>query len=190
MGTERSDSSGIIEILEARQVYRNRWGMLFDDNVRFPDRTPGTYLRFVWEAPYSVAVLPVTAAGGLVFVNVFRHASRRWHREVPKGFGAADLTPVQAAAGELKEETGFFSDAWQNWGTLWTDPGFNAGKCHLFVARNCEKAFEPTPEYSEVIAGAETLTPDEAAAGLGEGLFDDALTVCLVQRFLLERVAC
>jgi ADP-ribose pyrophosphatase len=179
----------IIEIREARSVYRNKWGTLFDDCVEFPDGSEGTYLRFVWASPYSVAVLPITAQGDLIFVDIFRHASRKWHCEVPKGFGAADAKPVDAAGRELAEETGYSSSKWQSYGTVWTDPGFNAAECHLFIARGCEISRSPAPEHSEVISGVRIFSPARAAAGLAAGFFDDALTTCLVQRFLIESAA-
>lgn len=88
-------------------VHRDQYGILLRDAVRFPNGSLGTYIRFVQQSgsPPGVAVLP-HAHGDIVLVRHFRHATRDWHLEIPRGFGEPDATAEENARRELTEELG------------------------------------------------------------------------------------
>lgn len=75
------------------------------DAVRFPDGTKSTYSRLVnpENSVPGVIVLPVYQ-GQVLLIRHFRHATRTWHLEIPRGFGANGLTNEENAQRELKEE--------------------------------------------------------------------------------------
>ncbi|WP_417536716.1 NUDIX hydrolase [Methylophaga sp.] len=103
---------GEIEILEEREVFKNRFATLNNDLVRFPSGEAGEYLRFRWNAPYGVMVFAQNEEGDLLLVRNFRHETRAWHWEIPKGFGIEGVKPLDCAKAELQEETGYTGNHW------------------------------------------------------------------------------
>src|SRR5688572_8796318 len=73
-------------------------------------RSPGSGKEgdfFVLDAPDWVSLVPITDDGMLICVAQYRHGSRRISLETPAGLVEAGEAPEQAAARELREETGF-----------------------------------------------------------------------------------
>ncbi|MBA3266440.1 MAG: NUDIX hydrolase, partial [Nocardioidaceae bacterium] len=63
----------------------------------------------MFDGGQTVGVLALTPEGRLVMVRQFRPGPDRVVLNVPGGFVDAGETPVEAAARELTEETGFVS---------------------------------------------------------------------------------
>ncbi|MGL5827650.1 MAG: NUDIX hydrolase [Nocardioides sp.] len=140
-----------IEILTERLVYENAYGTLWDDEVRFhPSEAEGSYVRWTWTAPHSVAILPELGTD-FCLIKSYRHSLRGYSVEVPKGFGDHDLTPEQSASKELLEETGLIATRMEYLGTFHTDAAFCATPMHCFVARSCTLG-TPNHEATETIA--------------------------------------
>ena len=157
MDLYKGDSKrGEIEILEEREVFKNRYATLNNDLVRFPSGTTGEYLRFRWNAPYGVMVFARNKEGSLLLVNNFRHETRNWHWELPKGFGLEGVEALDCAKAELREETGFVGENW----ILFRD--FNhAG--HITYVYQCDLTHQicTEKEYSEAIASSQLFTKEE-----------------------------
>ncbi|GAB2592951.1 hypothetical protein GCM10027168_27360 [Streptomyces capparidis] len=95
------EESGGIDILEPPGaadpseplgvVYSDAWIRVVRDPVRFPDGRVGAYVRLLnaTEAP-GVAVLPVLG-DRVVLLENYRHATRSWRLEIPRGFGTFAL---------------------------------------------------------------------------------------------------
>ena len=86
-------------------VYQDQYLMLLRDAVRFPDGSLGTYIRAIppiGGAP-GVVVLPVYQ-GSVILIRHFRHGSRAWYWEIPRGFGEMGSTAEENARRELEEE--------------------------------------------------------------------------------------
>lgn len=175
-----------IRIVQERLVYDCRYGRLYDDHVEFlPQGAVGTYLRWEWEAPYSVAVLPILDTGEIILVESFRHSARRTVIEVPKGFGRIGTAPVEIAHEELAEEVGLQSSDIRAAGKVFTDPAFAYAPFHLFVAEACSVT-QARPEASEVIVRPMKYAMSEIPGLLASGTVDDAVTVLLLQQYLLR----
>ncbi|WP_017445370.1 NUDIX hydrolase [Gayadomonas joobiniege] len=109
---------GEIEITQENIEFSNQYATLYNDDVIFPNGSNGKYLRFVWKAPYGVMIFASTNDGSIVLIKTYRHENRAWSLEVPKGFGEVDLSPLECAQKELKEETGLTANKWQLFKTL------------------------------------------------------------------------
>lgn len=86
-------------------AYEDQYLTLLRDAVRFPDGSPGTYIRTV--APpggaSGVIVLPVYE-GNVLLLRHFRHGTRSWLLEFPRGFGEPEVSSGENARRELGEE--------------------------------------------------------------------------------------
>jgi ADP-ribose pyrophosphatase len=94
------------EWAEVGVAFRDQYLFLIRDAVRFSNGSLGTYLRTVdpEQSFPGVVMLPVWQ-GKVLLIRHFRHASRAWHLEVPRGFGM-DADPSVSALRELTEEIG------------------------------------------------------------------------------------
>jgi ADP-ribose pyrophosphatase YjhB (NUDIX family) len=146
----------MIETVEERLVYENAFVRVFDDRVRFPDGSPGTYFRTQWRAPFGVAVVAVQEKE-VVLVRNHRYSERAWSVEIPQGFGNLGETPEDAARRELFEETGLK--------TASIEPLMVLGSAyrthiHLAVVASTEAADLSGIEPSEAISGVHRLAVD------------------------------
>ncbi|MEU1038221.1 NUDIX hydrolase [Streptomyces sp. NPDC005907] len=162
-------------------VYRDPYVRMLRDAVRFPSGRTGTYIRVIPEsdAP-GAAVLPVLSDGRLVLLHHFRHASRGWHWEIPRGFGSPGEDGSTAARRELREELGCDTDDLTYLGPMSSDTGLQAGHDELYLARIDAAAFrdDPSPDAREEgIGGIRALPLKEFESMLVGGRISDAYTL-------------
>ncbi len=87
-------------------VYQDNYLLVLRDAVRFADGKRWTYFRLVDDdSAQGVITLPVYQ-GQVLLTKHFRHATRKWHIEVPRGFGESGQSNEENARRELMEETG------------------------------------------------------------------------------------
>ncbi|MFT2017385.1 NUDIX hydrolase [Streptomyces sp. 796.1] len=117
-------------------VYEDAYVTVVRDVVRFPDGAHGLYLRVLPRATGpGVVVLPLTPAGRVVLVEHYRHATRGWHWEVPRGMGEPGASGADSAARELHEEIGARPADLVPLGALHPDTGLLSSRVELFAAR-------------------------------------------------------
>ncbi|WP_327309727.1 NUDIX hydrolase (plasmid) [Streptomyces sp. NBC_01298] len=165
---------------EGQVVYRDQWWILLQDPVVFPDGTPGRYLRML--APHTdpaVAVLPVLDEGKVVLIEHFRHATRSWHWEIPRGGGSPGLDGEENAAKELQEEVGASPRELISLGTLHPDTGILASEVELYAARIDAVG---DLESGEGVRRARTVSFAEAEQMAESGRITDAFTIAALFR--------
>ncbi|RAJ92970.1 NUDIX hydrolase [Aliidiomarina maris] len=152
-----------IKLIKPVEVYRNKFAVLYDDEVEFPNGSHGRYVRFCWAAPYGVALRVVNSDDALLLIRTFRHDSRCWTWQVPKGFGVDGLTPLACAQKELREETGLEASGWCHAHTYYE----GSIDVHAFDARveGAAMALDfDNNEAGEVINAARFVSRAECAA--------------------------
>ena len=109
-------SDGEIEILDIAGEDSDL-GIVFEDDrlvfvrdaVRFPNGATGTYLRLFHQGELmggrGAVMVPIWNRQ-VVFVRIFRHATRSWEWELPRGFHEPGLTDEGNARKEILEELG------------------------------------------------------------------------------------
>ncbi|BDB43878.1 ADP-ribose pyrophosphatase [Mycobacterium kiyosense] len=122
-----------IETVASREVYRNPWMVLREDDIRRPDGSPGVYA--VVDKPTYALVMPYDGAR-FRLVEQFRYpvGARRW--EFPQGTAPdlADLEPAALAERELREETGLRAATFEALGQLDVAPGMSSQRGWVFLA--------------------------------------------------------
>lgn len=116
-------------------AYQDQDIFLLRDAVRFPDGTVGTYIRFADpedRAP-GVIVLPLYQ-GQVLLIRHFRHATRTWHLEIPRGFGRKGLTSEESVSRELEEEIGATPSCFLSLGQTYPNTGMSSERDELFFA--------------------------------------------------------
>jgi ADP-ribose pyrophosphatase len=115
-------------------AFRDQYAMIVRDAVRFPDGSLGTYIRFVSVYPGVVGVvaLPIWRRQVLL-IRHFRHATRSWHLEIPRGFGSG-TDSSESARRELAEEIGAEVSRLVALGEVHPDSGADASRVALYLA--------------------------------------------------------
>ncbi|MEM7584218.1 MAG: NUDIX hydrolase [Acidobacteriota bacterium] len=128
---------------------RDRWISLRADSCTTPaGESVAPY--YVLEYPDWVNVVPITGENEVVLVRQYRHGIGRALLELPCGaIDDSDETPVNAAKRELLEETGFASSEFVPTGVLAPNPATHSNFTHCFLATNCEKVADASPESTE-----------------------------------------
>ncbi|SEC86695.1 NUDIX hydrolase [Streptomyces sp. TLI_105] len=178
---------GGIEILTAPDavaaaggvVYQDPYVMLVRDPVRFPDGRTGAYIRAVSAtAEQGCVVLPLLD-GGVVLIEHYRHATRSWLWEVPRGFGTAGLTGEANARKELDEEIGAQVRKLVPLGEVHPDSGLTGDRVLLFAAYVDGIG---RLAVGEGIREARTVPFAEAEAMIADGRITDGFTIAVLTR--------
>lgn len=90
--------------------------------------------RTIVRHPGAVVVLPVLDDGRVCLIETYRVAIDRWHLELPAGTMDKGVAPIELAAMELQEETGYVADRFVQLHTFAMSPGILDEKMHLFLA--------------------------------------------------------
>jgi ADP-ribose pyrophosphatase len=162
-------------------------GVLLDDPhlvvVREPVELTGgrrrTFVRSL--APHNTAGVVILARIGfdIALVRHFRHASRRWHLELPRGFGTTHMSPADDARRELREELGAEVTDLRHLGVVYADAGMHATATHLFYA---DAVRRHEPDGDEGISDILLLAPAELAGLVADGAVDDSFTLAACAR--------
>lgn len=104
---------------------------------------------YVVEAPDWINVVPVTPGGEVVLVRQYRFGIAAATLEIPGGMCDPREAPRDAAARELREETGYASDELVDLGWVHPNPAVQTNRCHSFLARHARRVGDPTPDPDE-----------------------------------------
>jgi ADP-ribose pyrophosphatase len=123
---------------EVGLVYEDRFWSWINDPVQFPNGSLGIYSRIIFPGTLSdfvgSAVVPLLEDGRIALNCNFRHATRSWELEVPRGFANAGESPEEAASRELVEETGLTAHKLHFLGEMAPDSGTSSALVKLFMA--------------------------------------------------------
>lgn len=132
--------------LGSREIYRNPWIRVREDEVLRPDGKPGIY--GVVEIAPSVVVVALDDRDEVVLVGQWRYTRDKFSWELPLGGSHGSDTDMQAtAARELREETGVEAAQWRCLGTIEACIGVTTDTQWIYLATDLRKlASRPDPE--------------------------------------------
>ncbi len=159
------------------------------DGVIFPSGAKGTYDRIVWKSGIDgapgIAILPYLPDRKII-VNVnYRHATRSWEIELPRGARNEDETLRTAAARELKEETGYQLDDTLLLGTLAVDSGILSSLIPIFACKAHERG-ESDQDFSEAIHKNLILSMNEIEEALLQGFLNTTIDDKTVRAYVRD----
>lgn len=127
-----------IQTLASREVYRNHWMRLREDDILRSNGQKGIY--GVVEKDDAAIILPIQD-GRVWLVEQFRYTVQERAVELPQGGWEMEVdNPEELARGELKEETGLHAEQMTHLGTLWIAYGVLRQRQHVFLATGLTQA--------------------------------------------------
>jgi ADP-ribose pyrophosphatase len=174
------------EWARAGVFYEDPYIILLRDAVIFPGGEPGLYHRVIArnDEPTGVAIL-ARHRGDFVLVRHFRHPSRAWHLEIPRGAVGAGEDPVEMAHVEISEEIGGTISSVRRLGLV---HGASALMRHSVVLVYAEIETIGTPALGEGIAEIVPVAPAEIERLVAAGAVTDACTVAALYHARLRGI--
>ena len=135
-----------ITTLSSREVYRNRWMRVREDEILRSNGEKGIY--GVIEKHDGAIILPIQD-DRIWLVEQFRYTIQERTLELPQGaWEHAIDNPEELARGELKEETGLEAEQMVYLGFNWIAYGFTQQRHHVFLATGLQMS-ENKPDREE-----------------------------------------
>jgi ADP-ribose pyrophosphatase len=153
---------GEIEIVDKREApkIRAKTGVLLEDKVhyfvrdavKFPSGEARTAMRVIGctmhDGPSGVVAL-CWRDGAIFLREIFRHATRRWELETPRGQREAGMSAEDAARKEIGEELGFRVERLEQIGEVSGDTAILASTLPVYWAELAPGRSEDHPEATE-----------------------------------------
>jgi ADP-ribose pyrophosphatase len=169
-----SGSVPSITTLTSREIYRNHWLRLREDQILRSNGKQGIYS--VVDKDECAIILPIEA-GRVWLVEQYRYTIQERALELPQGGWEMEVAdPEELARGELKEETGLHAATMTYLGFMWIAYGFCRQKQHVFLASGLTQADHDrdVEEHDLVI---HTVSVEEFEQMLADGGIRDACTL-------------
>ena len=122
-------------------------------------------------------MIPLTPDNEVVLVRQWRHGTKTFTLEIPGGLVDPGECPVEAAAREVREETGHVGDPPELLGVVEPNPAFLDNRCYTYLLENCHEVgglMQDDGEDIEVV----TLPLAEIPARIAHGEIQHALVIC------------
>lgn len=122
-----------IEMLETKEIYKNKWMRLREDKILRESGETGIYS--VVEKEDFAVIVPVED-GHIYIVEQFRYPISKMTIELPQGAWETkpDADPLEVAKGELREETGLIADKMVYVGYQTLACGYSNQGYHIYFA--------------------------------------------------------
>jgi ADP-ribose pyrophosphatase len=182
MNSVQGISAPSITTLSSREVYRNHWMRLREDEIMRSNGVKGLY--GVVEKDDSAIILPIDQ-GRIWLVEQFRYTIQERALELPQGGWEMEVEhPEELARGELKEELGLHAAEMTYLGALWIAYGFTKQKQHVFLATGLTPTGK-TPDAEEHDLVARSFAVSEFEEMMLNGTIRDNCTLSAWGLYLL-----
>jgi len=149
-----------IVTLNSREVYRNHWMRVHEDEILRSNGKKGIY--GVVEKHDAALILPIDD-GRMWLAEQYRYTIGQRALELPQGGWEMEIeSPEELARGELREELGLLAANMINLGNLWIAYGFLRQRQYVFLATGLTKTNrQPDDEEHDLVVRSYPLAEFE-----------------------------
>lgn len=161
---------------DSREVYRNQWMAVREDEVITPTGTAGIY--GVVSKSMALGVVAIDDRDHVVLVGQWRYPHDRWSWELPEGGLDGEEEPLAGIQRELAEEAGLAAASWEQ---LTEHPvalsnSMTDELALLWLATDLSEHDVPSDDPTEDLQVIRVPFADALAACL-DGRIEDAMTI-------------
>lgn len=134
--------------LSTQLIYDNPWISVHEDQVINPGGGKGIYGKVLFKNK-AIGIIPIDEEGNTWLVGQYRYTLKAYSWEIPMGGGPLEISPLESAKRELKEETGLTAKYWENIMRIHTSNSVTDEEGFIFLARELtqgETAFEESED--------------------------------------------
>ena len=180
-----ADTQPEITTLSSREVYRNAWMRVREDEILRSNGKRGIY--GVVEKDEAAIIVPIDG-DRIWLVEQFRYTIQERALELPQGGWERSVNdPEELARGELKEETGLVAEKMTWLGAHWIAYGFTRQKQHVFLATGLTQA-DKQPDETEHDIVVRSMPVSDFEQMMRDGRVRDGCTLAAWALFLLWKV--
>jgi ADP-ribose pyrophosphatase len=190
MNFPHSGNGRTIATLSSREVYRNHWMRLREDQILRSNGEKGIY--GVVEKHDAAIILPLDLCAGqepgqgrVWLVEQFRYTIEERALELPQGGWEMEVEhPEELARGELREEIGMDAAQMTHLGAVWIAYGFTRQKQHVFLATGLTPA-QKDPDAEEHDLTVHSFSISEFERMMLDGTIRDGCTLAAWGLYLM-----
>ncbi|HEY1986492.1 MAG TPA: NUDIX hydrolase [Terracidiphilus sp.] len=177
-----SAASPSITTLGSREIYRNQWMRLREDDILRSNGKRGIY--GVVEKDEAAIIIPIES-DRVWLVEQFRYTIQMRAWELPQGgWERAIDNPEELARGELREELGINAERMTCLGSTWIAYGFTRQKQHVYLATGLTHGTQQLdPEEHDLVVRSVPIAEFEQM--MFDGVIRDSSTLAAWALYLL-----
>jgi ADP-ribose pyrophosphatase len=160
------------------EIFRGRRLWIEQRNIILPNGLERQ--KVIVHPSNAVAILPIEGEQCRL-IRQYRYAIDDYILEAPAGALEPGEDPLEAAARELTEETGFMAQVIEPRGFIISTPGYTDEKIFLYEARDLSPSREYEKDEDEIIEVLDVPLKDLNRM-IRDGTIVDAKTICLIHR--------
>ena len=162
-----------------REIYSNPWIALTEHDVTNPGGGKSLYGKVHFKA-YAIGIIPLDEQQNTWLVGQHRYPLNEYSWEIPMGGGALDVSRLESAKRELKEETGLSAKKWAELCKIHLSNSVSDEVGYAYLAQGLEEGeteFEETERLDIMkLPFRDTITMCE------KGEITDSLSVAAIYR--------
>ena len=162
-----------------REIYSNPWIALTEHDVTNPGGGKSLYGKVHFKA-YAIGIIPLDEQQNTWLVGQHRYPLNEYSWEIPMGGGALDVSRLESAKRELKEETGLSAKKWAELCKIHLSNSVSDEVGYAYLAQELEEGeteFEETERLDIMkLPFRDTITMCE------KGEITDSLSVAAIYR--------
>ena len=169
-------------ILSLATVYENEWIRVDHHEVLSPSGGPGLYGTIHFKNR-AIGVVPIDEKGNVILVGQYRFPLQAYSWEIPEGGGAHEVSALESAQRELREECGLAAKQWVEIQDMDLSNSVSDERSIAFLAWNLSEA-PAQPDETEKLQVARVRFW-EAVDRVKRGEIRDAISVAALLRVAL-----
>lgn len=170
---------------EVGVVYESAYHLIVVDLMENSCGKYFTYLRILNpNGPRNGIVLIPICGDKIALLRQFRHGTRNWEWELPRGFSEPGLTAEETAVKEMREELGACATSVKFEGTIVSDSALSGGLVDLFSVE-IERVNDLAAD--EGIVSFKWMSLPALKDMIYSNEIRDAFTVCAISKYIMNR---
>jgi 8-oxo-dGTP pyrophosphatase MutT (NUDIX family) len=169
-------------VVSRATIYENEWIRVDHHRVLGPSGGPGIYGTVHFKS-LATGVVPIDAQGNVILVGQYRFPLGAYSWEIPEGGGPRDISALESAQRELREECGLVAGQWMEIQTMDLSNSVTDERSAAFLAWDLSEV-PAQPDHTEQLQVARIPFWD-AVARVKRGEIRDAISVAGLLRVAL-----